>query len=81
MILEKVFNCIKANPMCSVAKIADSTKMKEIDVLHAINELVERGFVKITPVPLSVTNDDSARYSTIQEVFIDDFAKNFAKKW
>ena len=58
--------------MCCIDEIAKATKIKGIDVLHATNELVERGFVKITPIPLSVANDDSSRYSTTQELFIDN---------
>ena len=70
--LKKVYDYIKNNELCTINQIADDVEIRPIDALSVVNELHLRGFVKIVPIPLSETNDRSARYFASEKDFFDD---------
>ena len=70
--LNKVFNYVKSYPLCTTNEIAKALGLNGLDVLAALNELQERKFVKMTILPLSVKNNDSARYSITKKEYNDD---------
>ena len=78
--LKKVFDYVKKNDMCTVNQIAANLVCRHIDVLAAVNELCSRGFLKIVPIPLSESNDNSARYTTTKKEFFDNSKYCICKK-
>ena len=70
--LHKVFKYIKEHELCTANQISEDLCIDFFEVLRTVNELGDRGYLKITPIPLSETNDISTRYSVTKKEFVDD---------
>lgn len=51
--LHKVFKYIKEYELCTANQIAEDLCIDYFAVLYAVNELGDRGYLKITPIQLS----------------------------
>ena len=66
---KKVYAFFAANPMTTHHQCARALDMKELDVLHIINELSHDGYLHQTPRPLGNNSDPdcSCFYSVSRE--------------
>lgn len=63
-IKEEIYNYLTTNSHSTIDKIANELKIDSFLVLSTINELIEKGCVKMDePVPLSLSNNNSCYYS------------------
>ncbi len=69
---KKVFDYIRKNDMCTANQIATDMGIRFLDALASVNELCSRGFLKITPIPLRLDNDNSVYYSAVKNDFFDN---------
>lgn len=70
---KKIYNSIKAkNYSVTINELSTGLSISGIEVLKAVLELREQGYIKQdTPIPLSVNNDISCRYSVTGREYLE----------
>lgn len=70
---KKIYNSIKAkNYSVTINELSTELSIDGIEVLKAVLELREQGYIKQdTPIPLSVNNDSSCRYSVTGKEYLE----------
>lgn len=70
---KKVFDYVKENPGVSIHAISKAINEREIDILKAIDALLEEGFICLgAPIPLSLDNSDSCRYKALKAEYTEE---------
>ena len=67
---KRIYDYIKEKKVVSIHDVSEHLNLPEISVLKSVEELRRKRFLKMcTPVPLSISNNESCFYTTTSKVY------------